>query len=184
MLLIHNGIYMEDKNGELLPKFFFNPELGPADEEFDTEDQGMKGYNLRSEPFYNRLLQNPNIGEVFRSIDLEDISTPIFYANPGDPVTYKLLMPAEKPRATSFYLHEHAYQSESENINSPIIGARGAITIGGTYKSEMLAGATAGIGQPGDYMYQSANIRWDIEEGMWGIMHVDREDEIVVPLKD
>lgn len=159
VLLAHNGIYMEDKNGQLLPKFFFNPELEPDDEEFDTEDQGMKGYNLRSEPFYNRLLQNPNIGEVFRTIDVNDISTPIFYANPGDPITYKLLMPAEKPRATSFYLHEHACHSESENINSPIIGTQGAITIGDTYKREMLGGATAGVGQTGDYMYQSANIR-------------------------
>ena len=185
VLLAHNGIYMEDKDGQLLPKFFFNPELEPDGEEFDTEDQGMKGYNLRSEPFYNRLLQNPNIGEVFKSIDLADISTPIFYANPGDPITYKLLMPADKPRATTFLLHEHACHSESENINSPIIGTQGAITMGNTYKREMLGGATAGIGQTGDYMYRSANITWDIESGMWGIMHVVEEgEEGLIPLED
>ena len=187
VLLVQNGIYMEDKNGEILPKFFFNPEIAPDGDEFDTEDQGMKGYNLRSEPFYNRLLLNPNIGDVFSSIpgDLSDIATPIFYANPGDPITFKLLMAADKPRATSFYLHEHACHSESENINSPIIGTEGAITIGDSYKREMLGGATAGIGQAGDYMYQSANITWDVESGMWGVMHVVEEGkEPLVPLRD
>lgn len=158
ILLAQNGIYLENAHGELLPKFFFNPELIADDDEFDTEDQGMKGYNLRSEPFYNRLKQVPIVGDVFASntSDLPDISTPIFYANPDDPVTIKLLMPAEKPRATTFYIHEHASNSESENINSPVIGVDGAITIGDSYKKELIGGATAGTGQTGDYMYQSA----------------------------
>ena len=174
VLLAQNGIYLENAHGELLPKFFFNPEMTTDDDEFDTEDQGMKGYNLRSEPFYNRLNLVPVIGNVFASNteDLPDISTPLFFANPHDPITVKLLMPAEKPRATTFYVHEHAHHSESENINSPIIGVDGAITIGDSFKKELLGAATAGIGQTGDYMYQSANITWDIESGMWGIIHV------------
>lgn len=187
ILLAHNGIYLEDANGEVLPKFFFNPELIADNNEFDTEDQGMKGYNLRSEPFYNRLELVPVIGSVFASNtnDLSDISTPVFYANPNDPVTIKLLMPAEKPRATTFYVHGHASHSESENINSPLIGVDGAITIGDSSKKKLLGGATAGTGQPGDYMYQSANITWDIESGMWGIMRViPRGCSGLLPLND
>lgn len=186
VLLAHNGIYLEDKKGDLLPKFFFNPEIVVDDEDLDTEDQGMKGYNLRSEPFYNRLLQDPVIGNVFTSDepDLSDISTPIFYANPGDPITIKLLMPAEKPRATTFYVHGHAVHSENTNMNSPIIGVDGAITIGDNYRKDLLGGATAGVCQTGDYMYQSANITWDIESGMWGIMHVVEEgEEGLIPLE-
>lgn len=52
-------------------------------------------------------------------------------------------------------------------------------------KEELLGGATHGIGQMGDYMYQSANITWDIESGMWGIiriMPVDCND--LLPLTD
>jgi len=187
VLLPHNGIYLEDKKGELLPKFFFNPEITVDGDEFDTEDQGMKGYNLRSEPFYNRLLQDPIIGNVFTSDepDLSDISTPVFYANPGDPITIKLLMPAEKPRATTFYVHEHAHHSENTNINSPIIGVDGAITIGDSYRKDLIGAATAGVGEPGDYMYQSANITWDIESGMWGIMHIgEKDEEGLIPLKN
>ena len=187
VLLAHNGIYLEDAQNQILPKFFFNPEITVDDEELDTEDQGMKGYNLRSEPFYNRLLQDPIIGNVFSSTTagLPDISTPIFYANPGDPITIKLLMPAEKPRATTFYVHGHAHLSESGNINSPIIGADGAITIGDSYKKDLLGAATAGTGQAGDYMYQSSNITWDIESGMWGIIHVvESGKEGLLPLID
>ena len=187
-LLAQNGIYLENAKGELLPKFFFNPELiADGDDEFDTEDQGMKGYNLRSEPFYNRLKQVPIIGNVFSSTtnDLCDISTPIFYAHTNDPITVKLLMPAEKPRATTFYVHEHEHHSESENINSPVIGVDGAITIGDSFKKELIGGATNGIGQMGDYMYQSANITWDIESGMWGIIHIMPVGcNDLVPLKD
>lgn len=94
-------------------------------------------------------------------------------------------MPADKPRATTFYVHGHAEHSESGNINSPIIGVDGAITIGDSYKKDLLGAATAGIGQPGDYMYQSANITWDIESGMWGIIHVVEEDKDgLIPLKE
>ena len=33
-------------------------------------------------------------------------------------------------------------------------------------------------------MYQSANITWDIESGMWGIMHVVEEgEEGLMPLE-
>lgn len=184
VLLAHNGIYLEDVAGNLLPKFYFNPEI--AVEDFDTEDQGMKGYNLRSEPFYNRLLQDPVIGNVFTSNeeDLSDISTPVFYANPGDPITIKLFMPADRPRATTFYVHGHAVHSESENINSPIIGVDGAITVGDSYKKELIGAATNGIGETGDYMYQSANITWDIESGMWGIIHVgEKGEDGLIPLK-
>ena len=146
----------------------------------------MKGYNLRSEPFYNRLLQDPVIGNVFTSNeeDLSDISTPVFYANPGDPITIKLLMPADRPRATTFYVHGHAVHSESGNINSPIIGVDGAITVGDSYKKELIGAATNGIGETGDYMYQSANITWDIESGMWGIIHVgEKGEDGLIPLK-
>ena len=69
-------------------------------------------------------------------------------------------------------------------MNSPIIGVDGAITIGDNYRKDLLGGATAGVCQTGDYMYQSANITWDIESGMWGNMHVVEEgEEGLIPLE-
>ena len=34
--------------------------------------------------------------------------------------------------------------------------------------------------QPGDYMYRSGNIRWDIELGIWGIMRVLKKDNKII----
>lgn len=188
IVLAQNGVYLEDINGELLPKFFFNPEIDPVHEELETEDQGMKGYNLRSEPFFNRLERKPIIGEVFRSdkASCGDPLTPIFYANPGDPVTMKVLMPADKPRATSFNLQEHMHPAHSEDMNSEVVGCEGAITVGTNHKFELIGGATSGTEKLGDYMYHSANIRWDLEQGMWGLMRViDETNEVkITPLNE
>lgn len=184
ILMPHNGIYLEDKNKERLPKFFFDT---GEEEEFDTEDQGMKGYNLRSEPFFNRLVQQPCVNEVFASKEffMGDPLTPILYAKVNDPVTIKVVMPGDKPRATTFTIHGHLYHIESEDQYSEIIGVQGAITVGADYKQELINGATGGGGQSGDYMYQSANITWDLEEGMWGIMRVlDDDDCTIIPVKD
>ena len=85
-------------------------------------------------------------------------------------------MPADKPRATTFNIHAHAVHSESGNINSPIIGVDGAITIGDSFKKDLLGGATSGTQQTGDYMYQSTSITWDLESGMWGIIRIINEN--------
>ena len=172
VLLQHNGIYLEDKDGKLLPRFFFNPELGPASEEFDEEDQGMKGFNLRSEPYLNRLEENPCISEVFSKESGGLPSTPIFNAYAGDPITVKLLMPADKPRAVSFTLHAHVHREQSDDLKSDFIGTEGEITVGNGYRQEQLYGAGGLTAKEGDYMYRSGSTRWDMEEGMWGFIRV------------
>lgn len=186
VLLAHNGIYLQNKDGVLLPRFYFNPDLTPTSAEFDTEDQGMKGFNLKSEPFYNRLVANGgNVSELFVSnpTQLGDPATPVLYAQVNDSINLKVLVPADKPRATSFFLHGHLYYSQPQNLLSQIIGANAALTIGNSSSKNMLNGATNGIGHAGDYMYQSCNITWDIEEGMWGIMRVlDSNDSSIIPL--
>lgn len=169
VLLQHNGIYLEDKNGELLPKFFFNTEITPDDDELDEEDQGMKGFNLRSEPFFNRLEEKPVISEVFSEESGGLPSTPIFNAYKGDPITIKLLMPADKPRAVSFVFHGHSHKHQSEDVNSEIIGTQGELTVGVSDKQEIIGGASEHFG---DYMYRSGSIRWDIEQGMWGFIRI------------
>lgn len=201
IVMPHNGIYLENINGELLPEFFYNPEEdmgaeaegeeaepaeGSEPTAFDTEDQGMKGYNLRSEPFFNRLAVRECLGQVFSSQDVfcNDPLTPVYYAHAHDPVTIKLLMPADKPRATTFNLHAHAHYAQSEDLFSDIIGLEGAITIGTNHKQDLLDGAGGKVGEAGDYMYQSGNIIWDLEQGMWGIMRVlDEDDEQIKPLE-
>lgn len=175
----HNGIYLEDRNGKVLARLYFEPSVQPAGEEFDTEDQGMKGYNLRSEPFYNRLLNNPVVSEVFASLpeNKGDPSTPIFYAESGDPKVMNVIMPGDRSRATSFAVHNYASYYDSDYLQSGIIGSITAISAGNTFERKLIDYTDFVEEEPGDYMYQSTNITWDIEQGMWGIMRVVGEDD-------
>lgn len=45
---------------------------------------------------------------------------------------------------------------------------QGAISIGNTYNMELKDGAS----NPGDYLYRSGSLKWDVESGMWGIFRV------------
>lgn len=81
-------------------------------------------------------------------------------------------MPGDKPRATSFILHAHAHFQEPRDVFSQIIGNQAELTVGLGYLLELLDGAGGFTAGYGDYMYQSGNIRWDLEEGMWGILRI------------
>lgn len=171
-ILAHNGIYLENKDNILLPKMFYEPALTPFD--FDTEDQGMKGFNLRSEPFYNRLEKYDNIKEVFRStLKYEgDPLTPIFIARVGEPIVVKLFVPASQSRAIPLFVHNQLSHNEPTSLNSQTLGVYGAITVGGTRNLQLIKQENRIKVEPGDYMYQSTSITWDIEQGMWGIMRL------------
>lgn len=174
--LLQNGIYLVDKFGNLLPKSYFEPALGPLGEDFDTEDQGVKGFNLRSEPFYNRLVANPKISEVFASLPANrgDPLTPVFLLNTNDPVTAKVFMPGDKPRAVPFFLHNQMFFREPKYLQSQIKGVMEAFSPGAALRLDLLATGGTSYRQPGDYMYQSSSITWDLEHGMWGIMRVQK----------
>ncbi|OCL27322.1 copper oxidase [Orenia metallireducens] len=172
VIIQHDGVFLVDKNNELLPKFFFNPPDSKKTEEFDEEDQGMKAFNLRSEPFFNRLKNDQDVNEVFSSLVHGDPSTPIFNLYPKDPATVRLLMPADKSRAHSFFIHNHLYKHQAEDNFTNIIGIQGEITIGRELDKKLLYGAGGFLNPSGDFMYSSGLIRWDIELGMWGIIRV------------
>lgn len=55
--------------------------------------------------------------------------------------------------------------------HSRIIPLQGAVSIGNTFDMELLEGSAC----PGDYLYRSGSLRWDVESGMWGIFRVKRK---------
>lgn len=182
----HNGIYLVDKHGELLPKMYYEPAVKPTADRYDTEDQGMKGYNLRSEPFYNRLRQNDVISEVFASLkaNKEDPLTPIFYAQQGDAKVVHVVVPGDRSRATSFAIHNNMALEDSNYLQTRIKGTTTAMVAGGNFERRLFDYTAFTEEQAGDYMYQSANITWDLEQGMWGMMRVvNRNSNRVYPLQ-
>lgn len=181
VLLMHDGVRLVDKDGNLI----IDPEpiFVESEEANDFEDQGSRGFNYRSERIIHRLKNNPDVFKVFSSKVHGDPSTPVFLAYPGDPVTVRLVFPADKPRTHTFVLHDHTWLRNENLMDSTIISAKGQNTVGTTANIDLIFGAGGLYNLPGDYMYRSGNIRWDIELGMWGIMRVlDKKDPILSPL--
>lgn len=163
VVLIQNGIRMLDKNGMLI-KTISEEEGEPV----DAEDTGEKGYNYRSERFANRLENNHKISDIFSSRVHGDPSTPIFKAYQGERVIFRTMMPADKPRNVGFGIHGHEWKEQMNDPHSRIIPLQGGISIGNTFNMELRNGASC----PGDYLYRSGSLKWDVESGMWGIFRV------------
>lgn len=162
ILFIQNGIRLLDEEGNLIK----TAEAGG--EAVDEEDTGEKGYNYRSERFANRLERDPHIHKVFSSKIHGDPATPLLKSYAGERVIFRTVMPADKPRNTGFALHDHVWLEQPEDPLSRVIALQGAVSIGGTYEIE----PHCGISCPGDYLYRSGSLKWDVESGMWGILRV------------
>ncbi len=162
VLFIQNGIRLLDKDGELIKTATDDGEAP------DAEDTGEKGYNYRSERFANRLKRDRRISKVFNSRVHGDPATPVFRAYAGDRVIFRTMMPADKPRNTGFAIHGHLWKEQPKDPFSRVIPLQGAISIGNRFDMELENGASC----PGDYLYRSGNLKWDVESGMWGIFRV------------
>lgn len=165
VVFIQNGIRMLDKNNQLVETAMEDP-----DEHVDAEDTGEKGYNYRSERFANRLKQDNRISKIFNSRVHGDPATPLFTSYPGDRVIFRTMMPADKPRNVGFTIHGHTWKQQPDDPYSRIIPLQGAFSIGNTYNMELKDGASC----PGDYLYRSGTLKWDVEAGMWGIFRVKK----------
>lgn len=165
VVFVQNGIRMLDKNGELVKTI-----VTEEGEEADHEDTGEKGYSYRSERFANRLAKDSRISKVFSSRVHGDPATPLFKAYSGERVIFRTVMPADKPRNVGFGIHGHTWKQQPKDPFSREISLQGAVSIGNTYTMELQNGASC----PGDYLYRSGSLKWDVESGMWGIFRVLR----------
>lgn len=149
-------------------------ELEEVDEGLDYEDQGLKGFNYRSERFENRLRRNRNRYLVFSSRVHGDPATPVFYAYASDPVTFRYAMVGDKPRNTTFGVHGHSWLQQTDNPYSNNVSLQGALSVGNTANIKLTGGASKSTNPCADYIYGSEVIGWDLEQGMWGLMRVLR----------
>lgn len=168
VLFAHNGIRLLDKDGILI-KTTEQDLMGEEDGHAapDHEDTGEKGYNYRSERFFNRLKRIPVISKIFDSKTHGDPATPVLRSYVGERVMIRLIMPADKPRNISFTLHGHRWKAQPDDPFSRTVPLQGAISVGNTFNIEPERTEC-----PGDYLYRSGSLRWDIESGMWGIFRV------------
>lgn len=168
VLFAHNGIRLLDKDGALIKTTEQDlEEEATGHEAPDHEDTGEKGYNYRSERFFNRLKRVPIISKIFDSKTHGDPATPLFQSYVGERVIFRLLMPADKPRNISFALHGHRWSAQPDDSLTRTVPIQGAVSVGNVFSIEPERAK-----YPGDYLYRSGSLRWDVESGMWGIFRV------------
>jgi manganese oxidase len=180
VMIMHDGVRLVDKNGNLI----IDPVVPsiPLNDLTDFEDQGSRGFNYRLERLSYRLEQNPDVSKAFSSEYHGDPATPLFLANPGDPVTVRLVCPADRARSHSFIIHGHSWLRYKDDLYSTHESVSGQNIVGSHANFQLKNGAGGLFLTPGDYLYRSGNIRWDIELGMWGIIRVLNEPGKIAPL--
>ena len=82
-------------------------------------------------------------------------------------IIIRLLMPGDKPRNISFTLHGHRWRTQPDDPFSRIVPIQGAMSVGNVFNIE-----PEPVSCPGDYLYRSGSLRWDVESGMWGIFRI------------
>lgn len=184
VLMMQDGVRLVDKDGKLI----IDPEPIFGDPEAlveDFEDQGSRGFNYRSERFRHRLLRDPDVSKVFSTKVHGDPATPVFLAYAGDPAVIRFAFPADRARAHTFVLHGHHWRRSVDDMDSRNISARSSITVGTADDFYLDFGAGGLCQLPGDYLFRSGSIRWDVELGVWGILRVLGEyTPLLAPLKN
>lgn len=163
VLFMQDGIRLLDADGKLI-----QTASGTEEEPVDAEDTGEKGYNYRSERFANRLKKDVRISKIFSSKTHGDPATPILKAYQSDRIVIRAAMPADKPRNIGLAVHGHMWREQPKDPFSRVIPLQGAISVGNRFDMELEQGASL----PGDYLYRSGSLKWDVESGMWGILRV------------
>lgn len=173
VLLMHDGIryYKDDRKNKanvLVPPDILYPPDIPGDmagEAPDTEDQGQKAFNYRSE-----RLDFAFEGNQPRTINwfTDKPATPVFYVPAKHPVVVRFICAADKPRNHSFTIHGHAWREwPHRNELSPVVSSEGGLSCGTVRNYEFLANP-----EPGDYLYRSGVLKWAVAQGLWGILRI------------
>jgi hypothetical protein len=177
-------------NSPICPVGGGNPCEGPE----DSEDSGNKAINYRSEPFWFRMGYAPGLPfEQTRDFDFTDVlanaqvggdpATPVFTAQPGQEVRFRVLQSGGHARNNVFALHGHAWQkhpyangtvpsqSIGDNPVSEVFGAQAGHGPSNHFDMILSGGAGGEYGVQGDYLFRDqASIHFDA--GVWGILRV------------
>ena len=142
----------------------------------DAEDSGEKAYNYRTAPFWARLGYTFVTPHMMNDVDLTNIlvgdpATPIFEADVGDRVVFRLTKPAGRARSNTFAVHGHRWRELPDNPNSQVVGQQTAHTVGCNWNMWLLGGVGGPNGVAGDYLYREMS-SFQFSQGLWGIMRV------------
>jgi len=167
------------------------PNLGGPTGAEDPEDSAQKALNYRTEPLWKRMNYAPETPfEITRNFDFTNVltnaqvggepQTPVFTAQAGQAVRFRILNANGHMRNNVFNLHGHFWQDEPFTNNSKSIGNNPLSEFKGTvfgigpsshYEVIPVNGAGGGRRVPGDYLYRTQE-SFMFDGGIWGIFRV------------
>jgi hypothetical protein len=167
------------------------PNIGGPTGAEDPEDSAQKAINYRTEPLWKRMNYAPETTfENTRNFDFTNVltnaqvggdpQTPIFTAQAGQAVRFRILNANGHMRNNVFNLHGHFWQDEpftnnSKSIgNNPLSEFKGALYgIGPSSHYEVIPvnGAGGARRVTGDYLYRTQE-SFMFDGGLWGIFRV------------
>ncbi len=185
VLQFQTDINMRFADGSPVPNL-----AGPGGAE-DPEDSAQKAINYRTEPLWKRMNYAPETSfEDTRNFDFTNVltnaqvagdpQTPIFTAQAGQAVRFRILNANGHMRNNVFNLHGHFWQDEPFTNNSKSIGDNPLSEFKGTtygigpsshYEVIPVNGAGGGRRVPGDYLYRTQE-SFMFDGGIWGIFRV------------
>jgi hypothetical protein len=164
----------------------------------DPEDSGHKAFNYKTEPFWFRFGYAPDAtlqqirarNDLWKAVSNNlvggDPETPVFTANAGEDVRFRVLHPGGNQRNNIFTVHGHVWQQEPWINGSTEIGENkdfagfwrtmfegSHMGVGptGHFNAVLQNGAGGAFGVSGDYLYRDfASFQFD--GGLWGILRV------------
>ena len=170
----------------------------------DPEDSGQKALNYRTEPMWFRAGWAPDADLGFTGDQVitniltngqvgGDPETPIFVANAGQEVRFRVLDPGGHARNHVFQVHGHTWQREpytkgslriGENKNSlgqwltMFEGARTGHGPANHFDAVLQNGAGGAFKVQGDYLFRDQS-SFLFDGGLWGLLRVD--NSVVFP---
>ncbi len=184
VLLFQDDLNLADGNNDAIPN------IAGAE---DPEDSGQKAFNYRTDPLWLRMGVDPTTSLTeLRTLDFSNVlsnslnehdpATPLFTANAGDEVRFRIVEPAGHARNHVFALNGHSwqrqpYRNDSANIgNNPNSFLRGAQEgIGPSNHFDILTKAGGNFEVPGDYLYRDQS-SFQFYDGLWGIFRVTHKN--------
>ena len=123
------------------------------------------------------------------TVQIGEPQTPIFKANPGDQVRFRMTHPLGTGNSEVFTIHGHAWQKNPYQNNSTIISPNNNLSQwigsrdnhGSTDHFDLVIPSAGGTGKrPGDYLY-TTYLPADASAGSWGIFRVATNFNLPTP---
>ncbi len=158
--------------------------------EEDAEDSGQKALNYRTEPMWFRMGYAPDTPlTTTRTFDFSNVlsnsqvggdpKTPVFTAQAGQEVRFRVVHPGGHSRNHIFSVHGHSWQHEPYVLGSTQIGdnvksMRHGSQMGvgpSSHFDEVIESAGGAFQVPGDYLFRDFQ-SFMFDGGLWGILRV------------